>query len=138
MLYLTLVLAFCVLTSTYFVGRFYAAKTRLVEKAIEETIERKLSTSPISTELYRLREENGVMRNLLIDMVENEASLADATTMSEVERTRATNARTLRRREVFGEAILVLQQTNGGRPTADSLLSGPRGRPGVNVIHPPI
>ncbi len=138
MLYPTLVLTFCVLTCTYFVGRFYAAKTRLVEKAIEETIERKLSTSPISTELYRLREENGVMRNLLIDMVENEASLADATTMSEVERTRAANARTLRRREVFGEAILVLQQTNRGRPPADSLLNGPRDRPGVNVIHPPI
>jgi len=138
MLYPTLVLTFCVLTCTYFVGRFYAAKTRLVEKAIEETIERKLSTSPISTELYRLREENGVMRNLLIDMVENEASLADATTMSDVERTRAANARTLRRREVFGEAILVLQQTNRGRPPADSLLNGPRDRPGVNVIHPPI
>ncbi len=138
MLYPTVVLTFCVLTCTYFVGRFYAAKTRLVEKAIEETIERKLSTSPISTELYRLREENGVMRNLLIDMVENEASLADATTMSEVERTRAANAQTLRRREVFGEAILLLQQTNGGRPPADSLLNGPRDRPGVNVIHPPI
>lgn len=110
-------LALCILTSAFFIGRFFATKTRLVEKSIDETIERKLSTSPIRAELLRLREENGVMRNLLIDMVENEASLAGAARMPEMERTRAENARSLRRREVFGEAILVLQQTNKGSAT---------------------
>ncbi len=116
---LYLFLAFFVLTSTFFIGRYFAAKTRLVEKTIEETIERKLSASPMNIELIRLREENGVMRNLLIDMVENEASLAVATRMSEVERNRAINARTTRRKEVFGEAILVLQQADQKRPAAD-------------------
>ncbi len=78
MLYAALAFALCVLISAFFIGRFFTAKARLVEKTIEETIERKLSKSPIHAELLRLREENGVMRNLLIDMVENEASLADA------------------------------------------------------------
>lgn len=49
-------------------------------------------------------------RNLLTHTVENGSSLADATTMSENEWTRAIDARTLRSREVIGEAILVLQQ----------------------------
>lgn len=117
-----LFLALCVLISTFFIGRFFAAKTRLVETAIEKTIERMLSTSPMNSELVRLREENGVMRNLLIDMVENEASLAGATRMSEIERNRAVNARTVRRKEVFGEAILLLQQADHGGPTADRQL----------------
>ncbi|KQV83167.1 hypothetical protein [Rhizobium sp. Root1220] len=114
---LYLFLALCVLTCTVFIGRFFTAKTRLVEKTIEEMIERKLSTSPMNVELARLREANGVMRNLLIDIVESEASLADATNMSQIEMTRATKARAMRRREVFGEAILVLQQTEQKRST---------------------
>jgi hypothetical protein len=56
-----------------------------------------------------------VMRNLLIDMVENEASLAHATQMSEAEKTRAMEARTHRRRELFGEAIAALQKPGGGQ-----------------------
>lgn len=113
---MNLVLTLCVLASTFFAGRFFAAKTRMVEQKIDETIERKLSSSPLNSELVRLREENNVMRNLLIDMVENEASLADTANMSENERSRARNARTLRRKEVFGEALLVLQQTKRARP----------------------
>jgi hypothetical protein len=116
---LYLLLAFFLLTSTFFIGRYFAAKTRLVEKTIEETIERKLSVSPMNIELVRLREENGVMRNLLIDMVENEASLPVAAKMSEVQRNRAINARTKRRKEVLGEAILVLQQADRKRPAPD-------------------
>ena len=113
---MNLVLTLCVLASTFLVGRFLAAKTRMVEQKIEETIERKLSSSPLNSELARLREENGIMRNLLIDMVENEASLVDAADMSETERSRAMSARTLRRKEVFGEALMVLQQIGRARP----------------------
>ncbi len=113
MLYLCL--TFSIVVCTTFAVRFFAAKTRLVEKTIEETIARKLASSPLQVELVRLREENGVMRNLLIDMVENEASLAYATQMSEAEKTRAIEARTQRRREVFGEAIAALQKPGGGQ-----------------------
>ncbi|TBF40554.1 hypothetical protein [Rhizobium leguminosarum] len=108
MLYLCL--AICAVFLTFAIGRYLSAKTRLVEKTIDETISRKLSASPIKTELSRLKEENGVMRNLLTDMVENEASLAQASYMSEADKARAIEARTTRRREIFGEALLVLRR----------------------------
>jgi hypothetical protein len=113
MQYLCLTLS--IVVGMAFAARFFATKTRLVEKTIEETIARKLASSPLQVELVRLREENGVMRNLLIDMVENEASLAHATQMSEAEKTRAMAARTHRRRELFGEAIAALQKPGGGQ-----------------------
>jgi hypothetical protein len=119
MLYLCL--ALCAMFLTFFVGRFFSAKTRLVERTIDETIARKLSASPINIELARLKEENGVMRNLLIDMVENEASLAQATHMSEAEKARAMNSRALRRREIFGEAIFALQHMGDARNSAPNL-----------------
>jgi hypothetical protein len=119
MLYLCL--ALCAMIFTFFVGRFLSAKTRLVETTIDDTIARKLSASPISIELARLKEENGVMRNLLIDMVENEASLAQATNLSEADKVRAMNSRTLRRREIFGEAIFALQHTGNAQNSAPNL-----------------
>ncbi|WP_195909663.1 hypothetical protein [Rhizobium tubonense] len=117
MLYLIPVM--CAVVCTFFVARYFAAKTRLVEKTIEDTIARKLSSSGPSGALNRLKEENGVMRNLLIDMIENEASVptAGSNTPSE-EQARAINARIGRRREIFGEAIFVLQQTETS-PTRD-------------------
>ncbi|MGB8286577.1 hypothetical protein ELI48_11530 [Rhizobium ruizarguesonis] len=108
MLYLCL--AVCAMFLTFSFGRYLSARTRLVEKTIDETITRKLSASPIKIELARLKEENGVMRNLLTDMVENEASLAQASHMSEADRARAIDSRTARRREIFGEALLVLRR----------------------------
>ncbi|TAY27691.1 hypothetical protein ELH93_28610 (plasmid) [Rhizobium leguminosarum] len=110
MLYLYLCLTLCAMFLTFSVGRYLSAKTRLVQKTIDETIARKLSVSPIKIELARLKEENGVMRNLLTDMVENEASLAQASYMSEAAKARAIEARTSRRREIFGEALLVLRR----------------------------
>ncbi|KQS91247.1 hypothetical protein ASG42_11160 [Rhizobium sp. Leaf391] len=110
MLYVSLSL--CVIVSTFLVGRFFAAKTRLVEKDIEDAIARKLSTSSLNVELLRLKEENGVMRNLLIDMVENEASVAQAAPQTPDQKNRAMNARTQRRREIFGEAVFALQAGN--------------------------
>ncbi|MBY3417061.1 hypothetical protein HFN87_27770 [Rhizobium laguerreae] len=116
MLYLCL--ALCAVISTFFVGRFLSAKTRLVEKSIDETIARRLSVSPITTELAALKEENGVMRNLLIDMVENETSLSQTTPMSKADKARAENSRRLRRREIFGEAIFTLQRTQDTQRSA--------------------
>jgi len=116
MLYLCL--ALCTMFLTFSVGRYLSARTRLVEKTIDETIARKLSESPIKIGLARMKEENGVMRNLLIDMVENETSLSQTTHMSKVDKARAENSRRLRRREIFGEAIFTLQRTQNTQSTA--------------------
>lgn len=106
-----LVLSLCAVTVTFFVSRYLVLKARLVEKNINEVIARKLLESKHTEELNRHREDISVMRNLLIDMVENEASLAgvDENTPAE-ERARRFNARTVRRRELFGEALAVLQK----------------------------
>ncbi|MBY5537712.1 hypothetical protein HFO58_31980 [Rhizobium leguminosarum] len=104
-------LALCAMFLTYSVGRYLSARTRLVDKTIEETIARRLSVSALMIELARLKEENGVMRNLLIDMVENEALLSETAHMSKADKARASNLRTLRRREIFGETIFTLQRT---------------------------
>ncbi len=108
---LTVICATSALISAFFIGRYFAAKKRLAEKAIEEVIAKKLATSPVILEIGSLKEENGVMRNLLIDMVENEASLAKAAEMTEAQRSRAITARTRRRRELFGEALLAIRKT---------------------------
>jgi hypothetical protein len=117
------VLAVCILTATFFVARYLAARTRLVEKAISDAIGRKLAASPLNNEISRLNEENSVMRNLLIDLVENEGSVATA--MAPDDAARAVNLRTQRRREIFGEAVFVLQQTGKTRSQhSDTIIHG--------------
>ncbi|TBD84807.1 hypothetical protein [Rhizobium ruizarguesonis] len=116
MLYLCF--ALCAMFLTFSAGRYLSARTRLVEKTIDETIARKLSVSPIKIELARLKEDNGVMRNLLIDMVENETSISPTTHMSKADKARAEDSRRLRRREIFGEAIFTLQRTQNTQSTA--------------------
>ena len=119
---LYLVPALCIVVCAFFIARYFAVKTRHVEKAIDETIARKLATSALNVELSRLKEENGVMRNLLIDMVENEGSVsAVGPAMSAAERTRVMNDRTQRRREIFGEAIFALQQTGKSHSASGNL-----------------
>jgi low affinity Fe/Cu permease len=113
-----IVTALCVVVCTFFVGRFFAAKTRLVEKHIDDAIRRKLSTSP---QLLHLREQNGVLRNLLIDMVENEGSVAPVSVKTPAEHDRAARTRVQRRRELFGEAVFVLQHADDGRIPARNL-----------------
>lgn len=108
MLHLSLSLS--IIICTFFVARFLAAKTRLVERDTDATIARKLKTSPINVELERLTEENGVLRNLLIDMVENEASVPRQTPDTTNEVNLAMKARMQRRREIFGEAVFNLQK----------------------------
>lgn len=53
-------------------ARYLLAKTRLTEKSIDAAIARRLHTSPVLSEMRELRELNGVMRNILADLVENE------------------------------------------------------------------
>jgi hypothetical protein len=117
MLYLIPIL--CLGVCTFFVARFFAVKTRLVEKTIEETIARKLAAASPKVEIVRLKEENGVMKNLLRDMVENEASSPGAMVKPTVEeRDRIARIKALRRREIFGEAIYVLQQSEKAEDAA--------------------
>ncbi len=108
---LTITIAVSALLSTVFAGRYFITKNRLSEKAIEQVIANKLAKSPLVREIESLREENGVMRNLLIDIVENEASLANAAEMTDAQRSHALKARTQRRRELFGEALLAIRMS---------------------------
>lgn len=107
-----IVLSLCAVALTFFAARYLAHKARLVENNINEVVARKLLDGQHIEELSRLREDVGVTRNLLLDMVENEASLVGITEKTPAdERTRRVNARTRRRRELFGEALAILQKT---------------------------
>ncbi len=118
---LYVVVALSIIVSTFFVGRFFAAKTRLVEQAIEAAIARKVSMSPMAIELGHLKEQNCVMRNLLIDMLENEGSVTPPATKTPAEHDRAVKARIRRRREIFGEAVFLLQQSGHPRSKIQDL-----------------
>ncbi|MGZ9719524.1 hypothetical protein [Rhizobium miluonense] len=116
-----LILTLCAVVCTFFITRFFAVKTRLAEKAVDDMIGLKLKASPLIGELERLKEENGVMRNLLIDMIENEASVPPANVaVTEAERARAIIVARQRRREIFGEAIYVIRQAKESRNLSQS------------------
>lgn len=62
-------------------------------------------------ELTQLREERAVMRNLLHDIMENEAFVQHATAaMPDDDRARLLTYRKQRRFELFGESLAVLGQ----------------------------
>ncbi len=94
--------------------RYYAVKTRLTEKSIDEAIARRLHASPVMMEVRGLRELNGVMRNLLIDLIEAE-DIKPQNSGGQIaphERKRLFSIREARRREIYAEAIVLLRQTN--------------------------
>lgn len=62
-----IVIALCALVTTFFACRYYATKILLVEHDIDKAIARKFESSGKAIELAKLREENAVMRNLLLD-----------------------------------------------------------------------
>lgn len=107
--------AVCAIITTFTVSRYHLAKTRLVEAEIEKVIARQFPTSERALELGKLREENSVMRNLLLDLVENETlipmSQSDRST-SELSQLRA--AKVQRYREILSESVHFL---NAHRPT---------------------
>ncbi|MBB3543205.1 MULTISPECIES: hypothetical protein [unclassified Rhizobium] len=109
MFYVTL--ACCVIACAVFIGRYFAARTRLVEKKIDDAVARSLLKSPLMVELRDLREFNGVMRNLLIDLVENEDPRQQSVArLTATDRKRLSSDREQRRREIYGEAVFILQQ----------------------------
>ncbi|MBB3962506.1 hypothetical protein [Rhizobium metallidurans] len=110
----SIIIVLCIALCAFSVMRYLAARTRLAEKKIDEAIARKLRASPILTEMQEIREMNAVMRNLLIDMVENEASASPLDIRAD-DKERAYKLRHQRRREIFGEAVFLLQHTEGAQ-----------------------
>lgn len=111
---LTAVSIGCVSASTIALIHYLTTKTRLAEKMIDQAIMRRLSSSTVMTELARTRDNNAVMRNLLIDLVENETSTAarmiDATL---AEQKRHARLRIQRYKEILSEAAYVIQRSGG-------------------------
>ena len=108
---LYLILSACAVTITSVTLSYWVKKHRLLDKDIEAAITRKLGSSEYMTELATLREERTVMRNLLHDILENEASVTRITSQtSEQERMMLFSTRNQRRRELFGESLAVLGQ----------------------------
>jgi hypothetical protein len=108
---LVIVSSLCVIAYAVLAGRFHLAKARLTEKSIDDAILRGLRRSSMMAEMTRLREANVSMRNLLIDFVENEAQApVDTGDLKRLDVKRAFSDRQTRRRELFGEAVFVLEQ----------------------------
>ena len=104
------ILGACAMALTFAGVGLLAAKKRLVERQIDEIIARKLSTGrdAMTVEILDLREENGVMRNLLMDIAENEATAKVVDHLPEDVMTRIATTRTARRRELLAEVDAVL------------------------------
>ena len=110
---LVLVLAACAVVFTFAAVGLMAAKKRLVEQQIEEIVARKLASSreALTVEVLDLREANGVMRNLLIDIAENEATARAVNDVPAEVLTRITENRLVRRRELLAEVDAVLSSS---------------------------
>lgn len=103
--------ALCALVTTFFACRYYAAKTLIVDHDIDKAIARKFVSSGNAFELTKLREENAVIRNLLLDLLENEAAFpVQQATVSKDDLFRMKAAKTQRYREILAESRHVLQQ----------------------------
>ncbi|MGO6895442.1 hypothetical protein ACCT15_16205 [Rhizobium ruizarguesonis] len=110
----------CAIVVTFFIARYCAAKTRLVDDKLNKVIADKFAQSDYARELARLREDNGVMRNLLIDIVENDANPRILATVSPEEKSRLRADRIKRHRELFAEAVFVLKHSEPAkRPTGN-------------------
>jgi len=102
-------LGLCALIGAAASCRFLAARISAVDCDLWELEARRLLGDLRADEVETLKEENAIMRNLLLDIVENEASLANCN--SAAERTLRSKQRTARRRELFGEAIVLLDKS---------------------------
>jgi hypothetical protein len=91
------------------------------------TIARKLSTVAPKVEFDRLRGENGVMQKRSVDMVENQPVSVSTKIADGCRRKHAgDNGQMQRRREIFGEAIYLLQkQRSSQRPRNGGITASP-------------
>lgn len=105
------VIALCALVTTFFACRYYAAKALLVQHDIDKAIAQKFALSGKASELSKLREENAVIRNLLLDLVENEAAFPiHQATVSNDDLLRMKATKIQRYREILAESQHLLQQ----------------------------
>ncbi|WP_418137828.1 hypothetical protein [Agrobacterium sp. El2ro-1b] len=106
-----IIFALCALVATFFACRYFAAKTLLVEQEIDKAIARRFLSSEKALELAKLREENAVVRNLLLDLLENEADFpVQPATVSKDDLRRMSVAKIQRYREILAESRHLLQQ----------------------------
>lgn len=111
---LLVVITGCVVLATIFLVRHVAIKSRLVEKEIDRVIARKLSSSKYVSEVTRLREDNLVMRNVLMDLLEDETAFANlAATASPAENLGHRKVRLQRYKETLAEAAYILRNDRG-------------------------
>jgi hypothetical protein len=108
---LHVVLVGCAVVLTFAAVGLMAAQRRLVEQQITEIVARKLACSreALVVELGDLREENSVMRNLLMDIAENEATAKVGSDLPEHVTTRIAENRLARRSALLGEVEMVLR-----------------------------
>ena len=108
---LYVVLVGCAVVLTFAAVGLIAAQRRLVEQRISEIVARKLACSrdALNLELSELREENSVMRNLLMDIAENEATAKTGGDLPVDVTTRIAENRVARRRALLGEVEMVLR-----------------------------
>ena len=108
---LVFVLAACAAVLAFAAVGLLAAKKRLVEQQIDEIVARKLASGreALTVEVLDLREANGVMRNLLMDIAENEATAKAVNDVPTEVLTRITENRLVRRRELLAEVDAVLR-----------------------------
>jgi hypothetical protein len=104
MLYLVL----CSVTLAVINVSYLVRKHRMLDVEVRKGVEQKLSASEPMVELAQLREERIVMRNLLRDILENEALIRHAAAMPDDERVTLIQYRKDRRFELFGETLAVL------------------------------
>lgn len=108
---LYVVLVGCAVVLTFAAVGLIAAQRRLVEQRISDIVAKKLAGSreTLAAEVRVLREENGVMRNLLMDIAENEATAKVGSDLPEHVTTRIAENRVARRRALLGEVEMVLR-----------------------------
>jgi hypothetical protein len=113
---LLFVLGACAVALTFAAISLMAAKRRLVDHEIDAVIARKLETrrDAMAEEVLDLREANGVMRNLLMDIAENEATANIVHDLPEQVTTRIASTRVARRRELLAETEAVLRASYAG------------------------
>jgi hypothetical protein len=105
------VVAASIIVLTFAAVSLLAAKKRLVEQQIDEIVARKLASGrdAMTAQILDLGEANNVMRNLLIDIAENEATADVHADLPEDVMTRIVADRAARRRELLAEVDAVLR-----------------------------
>lgn len=110
---LPLVIVVCILVATFLCARYYVVKARLTSSELDKVIADKLAQSDHRRLVARLEEENSIMRNLLLDMVENNTNTRILAAESPMEKSRLQADRMSRNREIVAEAAFVLRHSVG-------------------------